>query len=365
MAIFARLNLRKNNKMSLRKLFPIILAVALTASADSCKKEDSKSQPSLDGMLTFDLPAFIKPNEVLIMAPKGLKHPEGKPIGYAWRVTPGMEKSDTVRYTTGLSPEGRESDGSFRYHFPDSIGTYTVNCYGFAKDYNSTYASSYTTVVIGGLDGSITGTGIASSDSRITNEGTYYYYTTHNGLDWFRNNLENSSFGVSYTNSDAMLHVFGNFYSYEEAMKACPDGWRLPTDSEWVELANSIKPEADAVVGEPIKGIAADFMANVSFNGTEMWEYWPEVGEISNSSKLAAIPAGYANLGERDENGKYPAALFSGVYEYAAFWTADKVEGESNMAYYRYIICDQPDMQIGKGEINTFGANVRCVRERQ
>lgn len=351
--------------MSLRKLYPFILATAILFSAASCKKDkDAESQPSLQGMLTFDLPAFIQPKEVLVMKPKGLKHPEDGIIGYYWKVTPGMTKNDTTRYENGLTVDGHESDGSFRYHFPDSIGTYTVNCYGFAKGYNSGYASSYTTVVKGGLDGSITNTGIKANDSKVTIDGTAYYYTSHNGLDWFRTNLANPSYGVSYTNADAMLNVFGNFYSYEEALNACPEGWRLPTDAEWAGLAGKLNPEVTATAGEPFIGIAADLMADVKFNGTAMWEYWPEVGEINNSSKLSFIPAGYANLGEKSEEGKYPTASFFGVYEYAAFWTADKVEGNDNMAYYRYIICDQPDIQIGKGDVRTFGANVRCVREK-
>ena len=350
--------------MSLRKLYPILLATAVLMSAVSCKDDETESLPSLDGMLTFDLPAFIQPKEVLIMKPKGLKHPDGKIIGYYWKVTPGMTQNDTTRYENGLTIDGHESDGSFRYHFSDSLGTYTVSCYGFADGYNSGYASSFTTVVKGGLDGSITETGIVENDSKITVDGTDYYYTSHNGLDWFRNNLANPSYGASYTNTDAMLDVFGNFYSYEEAVKACPEGWRLPSDAEWAALANKLDPEANAVAGGLFKGIAADLMANVKFNGTEMWEYWPNVGELTNSSKLAFIPAGYANLGERNEEGRYPTATFFGVYEYAAFWTADKVEGDENMAYYRYIICDQPDIQIGKGDVNTFGANVRCVREK-
>lgn len=351
--------------MSLRKLYPIVLAAAILISAVSCKKDkDEESKPSLDGMLTFDIPAFIQPKDVLILTPKGLKHPDGKEIGYYWKVTPGMTKADTTRLETGLDKYGNKTDGSFRYHFPDSIGTFTVSCYGFASGYNSGYASSYATVVKGGLDGSITGTGISSSDSKITVDNTEYYYTSHNGLDWFRNNLANPSYGVSYTNADAMLNVFGNFYSYEEAMKACPEGWRLPTDAEWTELANTLNPEAGAVPGEPAKGIAAALMANAEFNGNAMWEYWPSVGEITNTSKLAALPVGYANLGDKNEKGEYPTAAFFGVYEYAAFWTGDKVEGNDNMAYYRYIICDQPDLQIGKGDIRTFGANVRCVRTK-
>lgn len=350
--------------MNLRKLFPIIFAVTAAATVISCKEDDDlEASPVLNGSLTFSIPAFIHPNDVFTMTPKGLSHPDGKGIGYSWKVTPGMETSDTTRLESGLSPDGKPSDGSFTYQFPDSLGTFTIGCYGFAEDYTSSYASSYTITVQGGLNGSVKGTGILSFESKIGVDGTDYYYVYHNGLDWFRNNLANPAYGVSFTNSDAMLTVFGNYYSYEEAVKACPEGWRLPTDAEWVALANSVKPESKGAVGEPINNIAADFMGNVTFNGSDMWEYWPNVGDITNTSKLAAIPAGYVNLGERSDDGTYPTASFFGIYEYAVFWTADKVEGDDNMAYYRYIICDQPDMQVGKGDIKTFGANVRCVRE--
>ena len=350
--------------MSLRKLFSIIFAGATVVAVVSCKKDkETEAYPVLNGTLTFSIPAFIHPNDVLTMTPKGISHPEGKGIGYSWKVTPGMEKSDTTRLDSGLSPDGKPSDGSFTYQFPDSLGTFTVGCYGFAEDYTSSYASSYAITVKGGHNGSIKGTGIFAFDSKINVDGTEYYYVYHNGLDWFRNNLANPSYGVSFSNSDAMLTVFGNYYSYEDAVKACPEGWRLPTDAEWVALANSVNPESKGTVGKPIAKIAADFMGNATFNGSEMWEYWPNVGEITNTSKIAAIPTGYVNLGERSDDGSYPMASFFGIYEYAVFWTADKVEDDENMAYYRYIICDQPDMQIGKGDIKTFGANVRCVRE--
>lgn len=349
--------------MSLRKLFSIILAGAVALAVLSCKKdEETVTYPYLDGTLRFHIPEFIKPNTTFTMTPKGLSHPDGKGIGFSWKVTPGMDSSDTTRLETGLSPEGLKSDGSFTYHFPDSLGTYTIGCYGFASGYTSSYVSAYVTTVQGGLNGTIKGTGILSHDSKISADGTDYYYVSHNGIDWFRNNLAKPEFGAPYTNAEAMIDVLGNYYSYEEAVKACPEGWRLPTDAEWVALANSLNPGRNAVAGEPINGIAAEIMGNITFNGTEMWEYWPNVGDINNKSKLAAIPAGYANLGERSADGSYPTASFFGMFEYAVFWTADKVEGDEDMAYYRYIIGDQPDMQIGKGDIKTFGANVRCVR---
>lgn len=341
----------------------ILLAMALLAAA-ACKKDDDDTvSPSLNGSLSFNVPEFVTPGYVAKMTPTGLAHPDGKGIGYYWKVTPGMSASDTTRYESGLNSDGYESDGTFTYWFPDSLATYTVSCYGFAKDYSSSYGSKYVTVVKGGLNGSITGTGIFSFDKSIEADGVKYYYTTINGLDWFRNNLANPSYGVAYVNADAMSDVLGRYYSHEEASVACPEGWRLPTDAEWIAMAESVKGEKLAGTYGIIPGIAADLMADVSFNLNQMWEYWPSVGEITNKSKLAAIPCGYSNLGNKSESGTYPAASFFGLYEYATFWTADMVEEEAGMAYYRYIISDQPDMQIGKGDVKALGASVRCVRE--
>jgi uncharacterized protein (TIGR02145 family) len=74
------------------------------------------------------------------------------------------------------------------------------------------------------------------------------------------------------------------------------------------------------------------------------------------------IPAGYAMLSGKDADGHYTSAQFNGFNEYAAFWTADTVEGEEGMAYYRYIYCEEPVFQLGKVDTRTFGASVRCVR---
>jgi uncharacterized protein (TIGR02145 family) len=59
----------------------------------------------------------------------------------------------------------------------------------------------------------------------------------------------------------------------------------------------------------------------------------------------------------------YDAALFEGVYEFAAFWTADEAEDNTDMAYYRYLYAKAPHLMIGKGYKSSFGASVRCVRE--
>ena len=347
--------------MSFRKLYLLVFAAAVL-TAVSCKKDDdTKVLPSLNGSLTFYAPEFIAPGQKLTMTPKGVSHPEGGELGYYWKVTPGMSVSDTTRYENGLTLDGKESDGTFSYTFPDTLGTYTISAYAFAKGYSGASRVRYATVVIGDMTGkgSITENGIKSSDPKITVDGIDYYYTNIAGLDWFRHNLANPSFGAPYNNDAAMGPVFGRYYSFEEAVQACPEGWRLPSEEDWLSLGKELGSEGEKF--GLIKDVASKLMVDVYFNGIQMWEYWPEVGEKTNSSRMSVIPAGYANLGVREADGSYKDVESNGVYEYAAFWTADT--DEDGMAYYRYLICDQSDMMISKGDPEAFGASVRCVRD--
>lgn len=351
-------------EMTLRNLkYCVLMAVAAVFAASCSEKEDDVvSYPSLSG-LTFDCPVFVAPEQVVTFTPEGITHPDGKGIGYYWKVSPSKPKADTTRLENGLNPvTGKESDGSFTHEFSDTLATYKVTCYAFADGYNGDSYTMSVAVVKGGLDQSVTGTGIQSSDNHITVDGIDYYYTEINGLDWFRNNLAAMDKGSALLGEDVTSDVFGRYYSYEEALTACPEGWRLPSEADWNSLCSAVGA-ASAAGYSTIRGVAARLFANASFNGEKMIEYWPSVGEITNSSKLCLIPSGFANLGTKDAAGNYPYAAFDGLYDYAAVWTADSVPGEDGMAYYRYLVSDQPDFFIGKGDVKSFGASVRCVRD--
>lgn len=128
----------------------------------------------------------------------------------------------------------------------------------------------------------------------------------------------------------------------------------LPTKEDWEKLETFVKAKTEADPTSYGKSVAAALMANASFNGDLILEYWPIVGDITNSSGFSAIPVGYANT---------EADTFHGPFEYAVFWTATSVEDNAEMAYYRYLICDQPDMFTGKAEKKSFGASVRCIKK--
>ena len=358
------------SKMSFKKLNYLYLVFASALAITSCKDDDETAiTPSLEGNLSFFAPEYVLPEATVKMTPSGVTHPDGEELGYYWKVTPTMTKADTTRYENGLDKDGKPSDGSFTHTFSDTLQTYTVTGYAFAKGYSYTSKSQYITVVDGGLDGSIKNPALTGLPSENVN-GTIYPYVTIGSTDWMCRNISDPTAGAPYMNNKAMSDVFGRYYSYEEALEICPEGWQLPSEADWVALARAAGAE-DAAEYETINGIAAAIMGDAYFNDELMWEYWPSVGEITNSTGISMIPAGYVTLGYKNTNPQqnefidhtYPQALFKGYKQYAAFWTADEAKDEEGMAYYRYLISEQPDLLIGKGGINSFGASVRCIRK--
>lgn len=53
---------------------------------------------------------------------------------------------------------------------------------------------------------------------------------------WLAENLNWEGAGVCYNDDPAMGAKYGRLYNWDEAMKAVPPGWHLPTREEWHEL---------------------------------------------------------------------------------------------------------------------------------
>ncbi len=328
-------------------------ALALLAG---CKKDGEETAlPSLTGTLRIqNSPRFVQPQEEVTFHINSLTHPEGGTIGYSYKIVEGK------RTTTDTLDAG-VMDFSYKFcdrqHFKeDTLRTVSITAYAFADGYYSTSSGTFqVTVVRGGIadDSSIGNIKVEDTDGVFTDDGIRYYTRSHEGKTWFRRNLANADAGIPYMNADAMSDVYGKYYSWEEAMTACPAGYHLPTDAEWVALCTAAGAES-AEVHENVEGIAGALMADATFNGETMWPYYPLV-KINDGTGLSAFPAGYANLGVKD-------GQFYGHWEYAVFWTADESEDE-DQAYYRFIHYKSPDFQIGTADKKTFGASVRCVKD--
>ena len=321
--------------MSFRKL--ILILSAFAAIALSCKKDDDdEAKPYIKGTMEIEgLPEFISPRQTYTFTVKGAEHPDGGELNYYWRVSPSQTKYDTT-YTKA----------SYTHTFSDTLQTYTVYCYAYAEGYSNNSTFLYTTTMKGGRNGSITG--INYPIDTVKDQ----FYSKIGTQTWTTNNVSEGTFGEGFRNSEIMSTVFGRYYNYEDAVKACEalgSEWKLPTLEDWdtlVEYVNTNKGNS--------KTLAAALMGNASLNGEIMWEYWPAVGDITNHSGFSAIPVGYANLASN---------IFAGSYKYSTFWTASSLETDDTMAYYKYLIYNQPDVYTGTADKESFGASVRCIKK--
>ncbi|MCF0175411.1 MAG: fibrobacter succinogenes major paralogous domain-containing protein [Bacteroidales bacterium] len=339
------------------KRFAIIALVCGFAAAAStgCKdKDDDTEYFYLNGELRFEYQPYVEQNARVVFVPKGVTHPDGEDIGYVWKVSSLMSSYDTTKFV------GEKGDGSFQFDFTDSLGSFTVSCYAYADGYVSSSASRSVTVVDPSLNGSLTNTGVGGAgESREVDprDGKTIYYRTHNGVDWMSSNLAYMNSGIPYANCGCMSDIFGRLYSWEEAQNVCPTGWTLPSDADFQAFGAQYGCSYDSVSGK-ILGFAGKLMVNSYFNTLKMWEFWPEV-KITNETGFAAIPVGYANLGN---NG------FNGTTEYACFWTSDTTQSEGEtFGVYRYIVNSEvgnPDVLKGKADKKAFGASVRCIRKK-
>ena len=355
--------------MTFSKNIRIIIAAAISvAAAVSCKKDNTDAEvlPSLSGQLRFEMESYAFENESITVTPSGVSHPEGRGFGYYWTVSSVTEQNDTTK--TESDPV--TATGEYTFTTPDSLGTFTVSCTAFASGYYSTSSSRYVTTVNVRESVIDTTLGYAGSFSYFTDPRDNKIYRTVKvgNTEWFSENLAyagtaDAPTGLPYDNASAMTDIFGLYYTWSEAVSACPDGWRLPDADDWMALANTYVKSGDDMFTDPygdFAGVTGALMVDAKFNSEDnpMWEYWPDV-KITNESGLAVLPCGFANITVTPD-GK--AGYFDTAYRYAAFWTGDENPDENDQAYIRYIYWDAPVMQLSSTPKESFATTVRCIK---
>ncbi|MBQ7623501.1 MAG: fibrobacter succinogenes major paralogous domain-containing protein [Bacteroidales bacterium] len=341
------------------KFRTVITAVALLAlAAAACKKEES-TKSYLSGTLKVDtdMPVYVQPGSKYGFTPSGITAPDGTDVAYYFQ-SPITNYKDTVRSET-------HPETTFIYEVPDTIGTFSMSCVAYpVQSSDKYYVSSTSTefvIVKEGFGKGLTITGYRRylEDEVRTLWGREYYLMKSGSTEWIRWNLchivnddeGEPVFGRPYYDSPAMQNIFGAFYTWTEAQEACPPGWHLPSDAEWVELLKENGAPADLGPLQDSPSGAGKLMVNASFNEGRMWEYYRDV-KISDASHFSAMPVGYALIRNDGYN-------FTGYGSYAVFWTSDEHEGKG---VYRYLYKEKDWVYSGFADKDTFAASVRCVR---
>lgn len=130
--------------------------------------------------------------------------------------------------------------------------------------------------------------------------------TTSPAWCYYANNTEN---GVVY----GKLY---NYYAVSDPRGLAPNGWRIPSFSDWESLINFI----DNLRGD-------DY--NKSFNASGFMQegssHWSETNTIAtNISGFTALPGGYR--GYASTNSVPVRAIFNNLNSYAHFWVSDNID---------------------------------------
>lgn len=141
----------------------------------------------------------------------------------------------------------------------------------------------------------------------------------------------------AYDNSSSTADTYGYLYNWfaVETGNLCPDGWRVPTDTEWNQM---------------IEYLGGEFVAGgiLKQSGTNLWES-PNEG-ATNEVGFNAIPGGDRN----DVSGEF-TNLETGAY----FWTYPETVGSK--AWSKAIQHDHAIIYTGY-QSKQFGFSVRCIK---
>jgi uncharacterized protein (TIGR02145 family) len=209
---------------------------------------------------------------------------------------------------------------------------------------------------------SIVGTGVTQcwmkTNLKVTkyNDGTIIGDSTNStwGTARIGAHTEYVNSGVT---SSGYVGTFGylyNWYAATDSRKLCPDGWHVPTDTEWSTLVIHLDNGASALTSGIQSGSAGTLMKSIVTNSiNDIGLGWnPVIPAMpgTNTSGFSGLPGGYRTY----LNGS------SYTIRYRAYFLSATEQG--SLVWVRYL-------NEGNGDVNRItlvkrdGASVRCIKD--
>lgn len=352
--------------MSIRRL---ILPVLALLSIAACKKEEEEvTYEYLTGEMRFSIPHYVEIGDTVVVTPRGVRHPHlaADSIGYCFSDSM-FGTRDTVKAQTDPACSFKSFtlvigcsrlDPAHTVVPKDTLGTFSLDVSAFAEGYYGRSSSQYYVVVKEGYgEGHTFRKGFDTTGVTVRIEDRDYYIADIDGKTWLRENLASGETGCPRDNCASVKNIFGKYYSWDDAVSACPTDWHLSTKAEWESALQA--------AGGHISGLLGDIYFNGETPDCRMWEYWPSVGAITNSTGLSLIPAGYGQIGH-DALSPDPADwtyTFYGLWDFGAWWTADEDASDSSCALCAVIEERTDNISFDAMPKSFFAASVRCVRD--
>jgi uncharacterized protein (TIGR02145 family) len=191
-----------------------------------------------------------------------------------------------------------------------------------------------------------------NTDTIVTDyDGNIYHTVTIGTQVWLKENLKSLHYSdgetitgvMAYNNSDSLANIYGRLYTWNAAMRnstqqgvqgACPVGYHIPADSEWIVLSNYLG--GNSIAGGKLKE-------------TDTVHWSPPNTGASNTTGFTA-PGG----------GEWENGNFQYIKMYGLFWSS--TQASQTQAKYWYL-------QYNSGSFTPYTWNkilaysVRCIKD--
>jgi uncharacterized protein (TIGR02145 family) len=289
--------------------------------------------------------------------------------GFCW-----SESANPVIDETSIKLGPRELKGSFSstvsdlsakttYYVKAYVIANSITHYGEEKSFTTPESSSpsikdidgntYYTVNIGDQ------TWMASNLKVTHYPDGYQIQLIEDQLTWFNFGLDDQAY-CWYDNITANGFTYGALYTWPAAMHGsdgsntnpsgvqgvCPDGWHLPSDSEWNQLEMFLGMSQEEAGGEDWRGTIEG--GKMKQEGTRYWKS-PNTG-ATNETGFNALPAGWRHVD----------GFFKNIGISVRFWTSSEI-GDYAWAHG----LDNNSSKIYRNFSGVYqGQSVRCIKDK-
>jgi uncharacterized protein (TIGR02145 family) len=188
------------------------------------------------------------------------------------------------------------------------------------------------------------------SDTFIDSRDGRTYTTVQIGDQcWMQQNMNfETNDSWCYDNDPENCETFGRLYNHNAANQACPDGWHLPDNAEWCQLAIYLDETVNCADWGNLGTDAGGKMKSTgTLNTGGLW--WEPNTGATNESGFSGIPGGF-----------YHDGGFGDLSAAGRFWSATS----SGTDWFFYWILGFDHAQIVKAEEHfALGFSVRCIMD--
>lgn len=165
-------------------------------------------------------------------------------------------------------------------------------------------------------------------------DGQKYDIVKIGNFTWMAENLNFKTSNSFCPDGDSRnCNKYGALYNFEEAKKACPEGWHLPEARDFEDLVSTAG--GIDIAGKALKSTSG----------------WFKKGDGNDTFGFNAKPAGYM----------YRSEKFDGIGGYAHFWSSTVDSEETAFAKFLEL-----DFSVSKASLKTYdqgdARSVRCVK---